>query len=61
MYYLDKEKAYKQWNGKNINGQTELNNNFLSKEAANSNTSEMNYVVGVDTFSGNELQEDMEY
>lgn len=61
VYCLDNKKTYPQWNGKNIHGEAELNNSFLSKEAANSNTSEMNYVVGVDTFSGDELQEDMKY
>ena len=61
MYYLDKKKVYQQWNGKNIDGQVELNNDFLSNEAAKSNTSEMKYIVGVDTFSADELQQNIEY
>lgn len=47
---------YREWNGKNIDGQSELNNNFLIKEAKNSNTSDMKCVVGVDTFSADDLQ-----
>lgn len=58
---MDNEKVYQQWNGKNINGQAELNNNFLSKQGTENHTSEMTYVVGVDTFSGDELQEDQQY
>ena len=58
---MDNKKVYKQWNGKNIDGKVELNNNFLSNEAANSNTSEMKYIVGVDTFSADDLQQDVEY
>jgi len=58
---LDNKKVYQQWNGKNIDGQAELNNNFLSNEAVNSNTEEMKYIVGVDTFSADELQQDLEY
>ncbi|MBP2627878.1 MAG: hypothetical protein H6Q68_2589 [Firmicutes bacterium] len=61
MYYLDNTKTYQQWNGKNINGQAELNNNFLSNEAAKSNTTEMKYTVGVDTFSADDLQQGIEY
>lgn len=52
------EKVYHQWNGKNIHGKTELNNNFLSAEAAKSNTAEMNCTVGVETFSAADLQND---
>jgi hypothetical protein len=55
---LANEKVYHQWNGKNINGKAELNNNFLSKEAAKSTTAEMNCTVGVETFSANDLQND---
>lgn len=58
---METEKNYQQWNGKNINGQTELNNDFLSSEAVKSNTSEMKYTVGVDTFSADELQQGIEY
>lgn len=58
---MRKQKVYREWNGKNIDGQASLNNDFLAKEAANSNTSDMKYIVGVDTFSGDELQQDMEY
>ena len=58
---MDNEKVYQQWNGKNIEGQVELNNSFLSKQKPENNTSEMTYVVGVDTFSGDELQEDQQY
>jgi len=58
---LDNKKVYQQWNGKNIDGQVELNNTFLSNEVANNNTQEMKYIVGVDTFSADELQQDLEY
>ena len=61
MYKLNTEKTYQQWNGKNINGQTESNNDFLSNEATKSNTSEMMYTVGVDTFSADDLQQDIKY
>ncbi|MCE5285579.1 MAG: hypothetical protein LLG02_07010 [Pelosinus sp.] len=53
---MSKEKVYRQWNGKNIDGQADLNNNFLAKEAESSNTADMKYVVGVDTFSADDLQ-----
>jgi hypothetical protein len=56
VYNLSKEKVYRQWNGKNIDGQAELNNKFLAKEAASSSTSDMQCVVGVDTFSADDLQ-----
>jgi hypothetical protein len=55
---LANEKVYHQWNGKNIHGKTELNNNFLASEAANSTTAEMNCTIGVETFSANDLQND---
>ena len=58
---MDNKKVYQQWNGKNIDGQVELNNTFLSNEVANNNTQEMKYIVGVDTFSADELQQDLEY
>lgn len=58
---MGKKNVYQEWNGKNINGQTEVNNNYLSKEAANSDTAEMGYVVGVDTFSADDLQQGVEY
>jgi len=61
VHYLDNKKVYQQWNGKNIDGQVELNNTFLSNEVANNNTQEMKYIVGVDTFSADELQQDLEY
>lgn len=53
---MDHKKIYKQWNGKNIDGEVELNNNFLLNTVNNNDTSEMKYVVGVDTFSADELQ-----
>lgn len=56
VHYLDNKKIYCQWNGKNIDGQVELNNTVLLNEAVNSNTPEMKCVVGVDTFSADELQ-----
>jgi len=58
--YLDSSKTYQQWNGKNIRGQGELSNNFLASEANKSNTSEMQCIVGVDTFSGDDLQENID-
>ncbi|MBC8014307.1 MAG: hypothetical protein H7X79_01000 [Sporomusaceae bacterium] len=58
---MDKEKVYETWNGKNIGGQVEFHNSFLSKQKTENNTSEMAYAVGVDTFSGDELQEDQQY
>lgn len=58
---MDNKKIYRQWNGKNIDGQVETNNSFLSSAATNNNTSEMQYIVGVDTFSADELQQDVEY
>lgn len=61
VYQLDNKRVYKQWNGKNIDGQVEVNNNFLSNAATKNNTSEMKYIVGVDTFSADELQQDIEY
>ena len=61
MYSLENKKIYKQWNGKNIDGQVKLNNDFLLNAVNNNNTSEMKYIVGVDTFSADELQQDVEY
>jgi hypothetical protein len=61
VHSLDNKKIYKQWNGKNINGQVELNNDFLLDVVNNNNTSEMKYTVGVDTFSADDLQQDIEY
>jgi hypothetical protein len=58
---LDNKKIYKQWNGKNIDGKVKLNNDFLLDAVNNNNTSEMKYIVGVDTFSADELQQDVEY
>ncbi|WP_199884039.1 hypothetical protein [Anaerosinus massiliensis] len=58
---MDHKKIYKQWNGKNIDGEVELNNNFLLNTVNDNDTSEMKYVVGVDTFSADELQQDVEY
>ena len=58
---MDNKKIYKQWNGKNIDGQAELNNDFLLNAVNNNNTSEMKYIVGVDTFSADDLQQDVEY
>ena len=58
---MDNEKEYQQWNGKNINGQAELNNDFLSNKAAKSDTAEMKYIIGVDTFSADDLQQGIEY
>jgi hypothetical protein len=55
---LANEKVYQQWNGKNSSGKAELNNNFLSQEAAKNTTAEMNCIVGVDTFSATDLQDD---
>ena len=57
---MDNKKVYSQWNGKNINGQVEFNNNFISSEAARSNTREMECTVGVDTFSANDLQQNLQ-
>lgn len=56
VYKLSKEKVYREWTGKNINGQADFNNNFLAKEAENNNTADMKYVVGVDIFSADDLQ-----
>ena len=61
VYHLDNKKVYQQWNGKNINGDVESNNNVLSTEAKKSTTADMKCTVGVDTFSGNELLEDTGY
>ncbi|MDF2565978.1 MAG: hypothetical protein K0Q53_2382 [Massilibacillus sp.] len=58
---MDNKKIYKQWNGKNIDGKVKLNNDFLLDAVNNNNTSEMKYIVGVDTFSADELQQDVEY
>lgn len=56
MNILANKATYQQWNGKNINGNAELNNDFLSTEAYQNNTTEMKCIVGVDTFSAYELQ-----
>lgn len=53
---MSRKKVYSEWNGKNIDGQADLNNQFLEKEAESSNTSDMKCVVGVDTFSADDLQ-----
>jgi hypothetical protein len=59
VYYLPIEKVYHQWNGKSTNGKAELSNNFLSKEAMKNSTAEMECTVGIDTFSADELQNDV--
>ena len=61
VYHLDNKKVYQQWNGKNINGEVESNNNILSREAKKSSSPDMKCTVGVDTFSGNELLDDTDY
>ncbi len=50
------DNVYRPWNVKHRAGKTELNNSFLSQEAAKNNTEEMNCTIGVDTFSANDLQ-----
>lgn len=58
---MHNNKTYPQWNGKNINGKAEENNDFLSQEAKSNSSREMNCSVTVDTFSADELQEDVTY
>lgn len=58
VYYLPTEKVYRQWNGRSTNGNAELSNNFLSKEAMKNSSTEMECTVGIDTFSADELQND---
>jgi len=58
---LTDNKIYKYWNGKNINGQSSVGSQYLIQEGARSNTKEMKYEVGVDTFSADDLQAGVDY
>lgn len=58
---MAKEKVYKFWNGKNIDGDLAAGNKYLIEEGPRSNTTEMKYEVGVDTISADDLQKDVQY
>lgn len=58
---MAKEKVYKFWNGKNIDGDSATGNKYLIEEGPRSNTTEMKYEVGVDTISADDLQKDVQY
>lgn len=58
---MAKEKVYKFWNGKNIDGDSTVGSKYLIDEGPRSNTSEMKYEVGVDTISADDLQKDVQY
>ncbi len=58
---MTKEKVYKFWNGKNINGDSAVGSQYLIQEGPRSNTTDMKYEVGVDTFSADDLQKDVQY
>ncbi|QJW47906.1 hypothetical protein HA075_20470 [bacterium BFN5] len=58
---MAKEKVYKFWNGKNIDGDSAVGNKHLIEEGIRSNTTEMKYEVGVDTISADDLQKGVQY
>lgn len=57
----DKNPVYKFWNGKNINGKSVVGDPNLIESASSNNVEGMQYEVGVDTFSADDLQPDVSY
>lgn len=57
----DSNKTYKTWNGKNIDGRSYVGDPNLIKETKREEDALMKYIVGVDTFSADDLQPDVDY
>ncbi len=54
-------KVYHYWNGKNINGENTVGNQFLIEQGPRNSTTELKYEVGVDTIAADDLQKGIDY
>lgn len=54
-------KVYQFWNGKNIDGKSQIGSADLLAEKERNSQAEMKYEVGCDTISADDLQNDFKY